>query len=319
MLFINLLIFSAACFLLFKSAGLFVKGAVGLADILKLPKVFVGATIVSLVTTAPEMAVSLIAGYKGKMGLAAGNAIGSAICNIGLVLGVGMIIRDIRLQKEDLKYRLPFLLCTLLVAYIFILDGVIDRIESLFMLLLMALFLAHNYILSIRKNAALQEKPTQDNKQKPSFAKSSVLFLSGGVFTLAIAHYGLLPSAVAIADILGVSGTLIGISLVAFGTSVPELFTTIVASQKRHGEIALGNVIGASIMDIFLLLGILGLMRPIPIDRQTLFFNMPFAFFIGALLFIMGFGKSGLSRGKGIVLIALYSVFIVVLYLFAYK
>lgn len=313
----NILIFLISGYLILKAATLFIKGAVDISLALKLSKVFIAITIVSLVTTMPELIVSATSSYIGQTGLAVGNVIGSCICNIGLVFAIGAIIRDVIIKKEDF-YRMTSLFIALFFVYFFISNGILSRIEGAMLLLLLILFLAFNYYLAKRFKENIDDNIRVEH-DKNILRKGIIYFLSGGILTLIIARYGLIHTGLNIANYFKVPPVVIGLSLVALGTSLPELFTIIVSSRKKHSEIVFGNIVGANVLNLFWVLGVSAIIRPLEIDRQTLTINMPIAVFITIVMFLLGFGRLKFNRKKGIVLLIVYVAYIISLFAFMYK
>jgi cation:H+ antiporter len=302
-----------------------VKGAIEVSAALALSKVLVGATLVSLITTTPEFAVSMTSSYVGQAGMAVGDAVGSCVCNIGLILAVGCIIRDITVRKDDVKYRIAYLVVALSVAYIFMSNGVINREDAVVMLALLAIFLIHNYnVVKKRRRKEhefyeLLDEAIGPRSDKASLRKGGISLLFGGVTTVLLAQYGLLVSGLNIATLFNVPPILIGLSLVAVGTSLPDLFVAVVSSRKQHGEIALGDVVGANILDLLGVLGIAALIRPLPVDTQTLDFNMPVVIFFTLTMLALA-GKSLQFRRKaGILLLGIYVTYLMVLFTFVYR
>lgn len=314
----HFIVFFAAGFLILKSADLFIKGALEISLSLRLSKVFIGATIVSIVTTTPELMVSSMSSAIGETGMAAGNAIGSCICNIGLVFAIGAIMKDVPVTKEDLKYKVAFLLVSLIAVYLLIIDGLLSKVEAIGLLFLFVIFIFINYRLAL-KGRIPTDITLQVSRSNHLLKKGIISFLLGGVFTVIIARYGLVYPGLAIADFLKVPPAVIGLSMIALGTSLPELFTTIVSSRKEHSEIALGNVVGASILNLLLVLGVSALINPLIIDRQTIVFNMPVAGLFGVMMLIMGFRNLRFSRFKGIIMLTIYVLYIAALFSIIYR
>jgi cation:H+ antiporter len=323
---LNFTIFIMASFFILTSTNVFVKGAVEVSAALKLSKVFVGATLVSLITTTPEFVVSLSSSYVGESGIAVGSVIGSCICNIGLIFGIGAITRDITGEREDLKYRVAFLLAALVIVYLVMLDGVVSREDAAVMVVLLILFLIYNYRLAIQSRrrieqeiAEIQQEETATPRSDATARKGLVLLLFGGVVTVLLARYGLVYTGLNIAMFFSVPPIVIGLSLLAIGTSLPELFTAFVSSRAQHGEIALGNVIGANTLNLFGVLGVAALVRPLTVDAPTLVFSMPVAIFITLVMLVLGGKMLQFSRKAGCVLLAIYITYIAVIVTLVYR
>jgi cation:H+ antiporter len=323
---LNFVIFFLAGFLILKSTDVFVKGAVEVSAALTLSKVLVGPTLVSLITTTPEFAVSATSSYVGQTSMAVGDAVGSCICNVGLILAVGCIIRDITVRRDDLKYRIVYLVVALSVAYLFMSSGVVGREDAVAMLALLIIFLVHNYSIVVVKHRRREQKlyelldeAVSQRRDKASLRKGVISLVFGGVTTVLLAQYGLLGSGLNIATLLNVPPILIGLSLVAVGTSLPDLFVAVVSSRKQHGEIVLGDVIGANILNLLGVLGIAALIRPLPVDTQTLEFNMPVAIFITLIMLALAGRSLQFRRKAGVLLLGVYVTYLIVLFTFVYR
>ncbi|MDI6732095.1 MAG: calcium/sodium antiporter [Candidatus Margulisbacteria bacterium] len=317
-MFFDLLVFFGAGFLIIKSADLFIKGAVEIADGLRLQKVFVAATIVSLVTTMPEFIVSASSSYIGQTGMAVGNAIGSCICNIGLVLAVGMILNVIAVEKRDFIQRMSVLLGGFALISLFSIDGTIDRLDAVILLICLGLYLYFEYRSAYKKRKEILLTVEFDGN-RTNLSQGIFLFIIGGIAIIVLARYGLVETGINIANLLNIPPIVIGLTLTALGTSLPELFTTVASSRRRLSEVSLGNTIGASVLNLLWVLGVAALIRPLPIDQQTLFFNLPAAIFISTVLLFLGLSGFKLDRKKGIILLGIYAAYIVGVYLFVYR
>ncbi len=316
-LFIQFLIFGVACGLIFKTTDLFIRGTVDLAEALHLPKIFVGVTLVSLVTTAPEFIVSVTSSYLGDSGMSVGNALGSCICNTGLIFAIGIMLKDIAVKKIEFKTKFPFLIGALILLFPFMFNGTISRPEATLLLAVFVVFLILNYRLVLQERNHLEELVHPDTK-KDLLKKGTLCFLIGGAGTVLLARYGMLNPGIAIAQAFHVPSIIIGLTLVAVGTSLPELFTAIISSQKGHGDIALGNVIGANLMNVLYILGTSALVRPLAIDRPTLIFSLPVALALTLLMFFLGLRRLRYNRRDGFILLGFYLLYVIVLISFLY-
>jgi cation:H+ antiporter len=313
----DFIIFSVACFFIYKTADMFVKGAVEVSLALKLSKVFIAVTLVSVITTMPELIVSVSSSYLGETGMSIGNAIGSCICNIGLVFAIGAILSDIKLKKDEFLNRMAILLTALLVVYIFSLSGTIGRNEGAVLLVLTGVFFGYNYYLALKNKKEIEHEISAEGI-KGNLANGTLLLVLGGFLTIILARFGLVSTGINIANFFHVPPILIGLTLVAVGTSLPELFTSIISSKSHHGEIIFGNVIGANMLNLLFVLGVAAIVRPQVIDRPTLMFNMPFALLMTMGMLVMGLFGMKFDRGKGLVLLALYAFYVCFIYVFIY-
>jgi len=314
----DFLIFSAACFFIYKTADIFVKGAVEVSIALKLSKVFVAVTIVSIITTMPEFIVSVSSSYLGETGMSIGNAIGSCICNIGLVFAVGAILSDIRIKKGEFLNRMFILLTAFIVVFIFSFGGVISREEGAVLLVLTGAFFAYNYFLALKNKKEIEEDIKKQGI-KGDLVGGAKLLVLGGFLTIILARYGLVSTGINIAGFFHVPPVLIGLTLVALGTSLPELFTSIISSRSKHGEIVFGNVIGANMLNLLFVLGVASIVRPQVIDKPTLLFNFPFAILLVLAMILLGLTGRKIDRNIGFVFLGLYLFYIIFLYAFIYN
>lgn len=314
----NYLILLIGFILLIKGADLFVDGASTIAKKLGIPPVIVGLTIVSLGTSAPELAVSLISSINGNNEIALGNVIGSNIFNALMVLGTTCIITPLIIKKASVKS--DFLVHTFitLLLFLFTFDSlffsnknVISRLDGGILLLLCAIYT----IFLIKKSKKSSNEITLEvaNDIENSNVKikvfNKIILMIIGVIGIVYGGNLVVNSATSIAYSLGMSEKLVGLTIVAIGTSLPELVTSIVAALKGENDIALGNVLGSNIFNILLILGLSSLINPIPVS-QTLMVDFIYLIFIS--IFMMGlifFNKSKekkLNRLEGALLIALY-------------
>ncbi len=315
---INLAIFFGAGFLIMKAADLFINGAVEISEGLNLPKILIAATIVSLVTTLPELIVSVSSSYLGQTGMAVGNAVGSCVCNVGLVLAVGAIIRAIPIERQDFIQRVAILLGSYILVYMLAFDGTIGRADAIILLIGLGFYLSFNYRQARQKRQEIIAFAGV-GEAKANLPRGILLFFGGGIAIIILARFGLVETGLNIANILNIPPIVIGLSLTALGTSLPELFTTIASSRRRHSEISLGNVIGSNVLNLLWVLGFAALVRPLSIDRQTVLFNLPAAILVTAILLLFGLNGRALGRKIGYILLGLYVAYISGLYLFIYR
>ncbi|MGL4108282.1 calcium/sodium antiporter [Clostridium sp. LP20] len=299
--------------LLIKGADIFVDGAAAIARKIGIPAVIVGLTIVSLGTSAPELAVSLISSIEGNNGITIGNVLGSNIFNSLVVLGGTTVVMPLIFKKSTIKR--DFIINTGVAVLVFLLtfglmtsdNNGLSRVDGI---ILLALCVAYVVILvSASKKESIKD---EYQEEEGSILKKTILIIVG-VLGIVIGGKLVVDSATSIAYSLGMSEKLVGLTIVAIGTSLPELVTSIVAALKGEKEIALGNVLGSNIFNILLILGASATIMPIPVGRPL---AVDFLFFIGITLFIgllIFFNKKEekkLTRGEGILLILLYIAYV---------
>ena len=252
--------------LLYFGADYLIKGCVGIARKLHIPELVIGLTLVAFGTSAPEFVVSINAVWSGKGDIALGNIVGSNICNIALILGLCALIKPLAVNKKIFKMDLPIMLIStvLLSAFLYLSHGV-NRWQSAIFMLLMAGFIAWQCrsALTNREEAeALKAELEESAGDKTYGIPVLLIMIAGGLAGLVFGAQFFVNGAVCAARMLGVSEAVIGLSIVAFGTSLPELATSLVASFKGEGDIAIGNVVGSNIFNILFILGIAPLVRP---------------------------------------------------------
>lgn len=284
------------------------KSSVGLSSKLKISKIIVGLTVVSFATSAPEMIVSVQAALNGFPDIAIGNVVGSNIANIGLVLGVVLLINAINVDASFYSTDWPTKMIASTLLFVFlVIDGVLSRIEGFIFIAILVVFL----IILIKKNKKVVLE-IESEEEDLSYLKIVVLLFLGG-FALWAGSELLVTGAVNLAKHLGVSERVIAITVVSIGTSIPELASSIIAAIKKELDISIGNIIGSNIFNILSVLGITAIIHPIDhvdvrIVHQDIFWMLGFAF---VLLPLVVFPKRGsLSFKEGTLLLLAYGVFL---------
>ncbi|PPK95021.1 cation:H+ antiporter [Nonlabens xylanidelens] len=293
-----------------------VRSSVGLSLKLSLSRMIIGLTVVSFATSAPELIVSIQAAMDGSSGIALGNVIGSNIANIGLVLGVTALIAPLAIDKDFFKFNWPWMIVFSLLLFVFLFfNHDINRFEGAALLLLLIVFL----VLLIRRARKMPEAVAVDDDLKESKWWKIFLFLSLGGAALWIGSELLVKGAVDIAESLEIPESIIAVSMVAIGTSVPELAASVIAALKKEKAISLGNLIGSNIFNIASVLGITSLIQPITISGENsglisndIFWMLGFAFIMLPLAFIPK--TYSIGRFKGIFLMASYVLFVYLIF-----
>ena len=299
------------------SADRFVIGAAATAKNLGMSPMLIGLTVVSLGTSAPEMLVSGIAAYTGSGGLAIGNALGSNIANIGLVLGATALIAPLPVKTGLMRKELPLLLAVSLGAGLVLMDlrlGLIDGI-----MLISGLFITLFLFSRFQKSADPEEVEHEEEELPDLPAKAAIGWLLVGLVLLAGSSRLLVWGATEIATAIGVSDLVIGLTIVAIGTSLPELAASIASALKGHHDIAIGNVVGSNIFNLLAVMSLPGLIQPIEFDAIVLWRDYgTMMLFTGALLafaYLLGRGK--INRPEGCLLLCGYSGYLGLLYYMA--
>lgn len=309
---LNLLLLIFGFTLLIKGADFFVEGASGIAEKLKIPQLVIGLTIVAMGTSAPEAAVSITGALNGVSDIAVGNVIGSNILNILIILGITSIITSIPVQKSTLVIEIPFVI---IISIIFLLFGLNDNqitfIEGIIFFILFIGYLAYLFILTKKDKNENNKDEFEIEKDKEEKTVLELIVLS--VIGVAIIVWGsnlAVNAATEIAKIVGLSERIIGLTIVALGTSLPELVTSITAAKKGNADIAIGNVVGSNIFNILFVLGISALI--IPITFETKFVIDAIISIAATLLLLISIAKNKkLTRPAGIVMVLCYSIYLI--------
>ena len=290
-----------------------VRGAVKLAEHLGISSLVIGITVVALGTSAPELVVSSLAAIRGHTQIALGNVIGSNIINIGLVLGLSAVISPIAVRRETLRRDIPIVIAvTIGVVVMAWLGDQIGRVDGVVLLLVFAAYSVMSYRIAVRE----QERATaMPGWERPELKVRHVVFLVGGTLLLAAGAEGMVRGAVGVAEDLGISHRVIGMTIVAFGTSVPELAASLVAAKHGEGDLALGNVLGSNLYNALLILGTTALIAPVPSSLHASFLDFFFFVLFALMLVPMSWFGRRFGRGDGVVILVVYAVFNVLIVL----
>ena len=290
--------------LLIKGADFFIKGASSLALKFKIPQIVIGLTIVAMGTSAPEASVSINSALKGITGVAIGNVLGSNIVNVLLILGLTSAICALKLQKNSVKYEMPFVFfITLLLCGAGYYLQTLDRVCGVIMLLLFGAFLAYLF-----KMAQSSKDEPQENLPKPMSPWMMLIYIIGGLAALVYGSDLTVNSAIDIAHRLSISDRIIGLTIVAIGTSLPELVTCVIAALKKQPDLAVGNIIGSNIFNILFVLGLTCVIQPVGFDPAFILDGIV-AIISVILLFAYTIGDRKLTRWEGCSLLMLYAVY----------
>jgi len=290
--------------MLSKGAAVLVDGASAMARKLNVPEIIIGLTIVACGTSAPEAAVSISSVIQGAAGVGIGNILGSNIANILLILGVSALITNLYVHKNTVFYEIPFVVfISLLLMFLGWQYRAVYRGGALVLCVLFLLFLL--YLFAVAK----KHKDTVAAIENMSTMKM-IAFVLFGIVALVIGAKVTVNSAVDIARALNISERVIGLTVIAFGTSLPELVTCIVAAIKKHSDLVIGNIIGSNIFNILFVLGITGLIKPIPFENAFLVDSV-WGIVSAVLLWIFVVRDRKLTKGEGALFLALYTAYIV--------
>jgi cation:H+ antiporter len=311
---LDLILFIAGLLLLYYGAEYLVTGSSRLALSFGVRPLIVGMTIVAFATSMPEMTVTLMASLKGSSDIAAGNIVGSNIANIGLILGVAALLAPMTIAKTTLSRELPYMLFVSVVVYFLAADGQLSFLDGVILFSLLLAFLGYCLTLA-RKSYLISQSETTDISQEKLRRKTDWFLIIFGIIGLCVGAEMMVRSAVSMARTIGISELVIAMSVVALGTSLPELAASTVSAWKGEMDLSIGNVIGSNIFNLLFVLGIAPMIRPIGIDASLLSVQIPvmLAFSVGLIILVVR--RRQLSRRSGALLLCGYLFFILTLFL----
>ena len=292
----------------------FVDSSIHIGRVLHVPRFVIGGTLVSLATTTPELVVSATASALGDSGIALGNAIGSSICNIGLIVGTVALITTVKVDQRDFTNRASWMSAAGFLVVAFSWDRTISRLLGALLLLLALAYLYLDYR-AIRRVRSTRDTAERESGDEESLVRSVLVFVVGAVM-IVIGSRFLVTSGQALATAFGIPSAIIGFSVVAVGTSLPELVTGVAAARKGVPDLALGNIIGANVLNLLLIVGLSGIIHPLTLEGFTQWYAFPWmgVFFVGIITLIRRNGLIGPKGGGGLlILYALYVVGLVAL------
>lgn len=291
------------------SAESLVKGAVGLAAKLGISPLVIGLTVVAFGTSAPELSVSVIAAISGNPDLTTGNIVGSNIANIGLILGTGVLMTPLLKDNELVTLELPFLVFSGVTAWIFSFSGTINRIQGLVLFTSFCLYLWVVFAKKGRKQIPEEELDTVRTKDEVNISKM-IIYVIAGLVGLIAGSKLLVWGAVVVARYVGISELVIGLTLTALGTSLPELAATVAAARKGHGEIILGNVLGSNLANVCAVLGPTAVIHPINVNSEVIRRDFPIMLLFTLALVLFFFKGKHFGKLTGIVFLSSYLIYI---------
>ena len=292
---------------LIKGADWFVEGAAKLAGRFGIPQLVIGLTIVAMGTSLPEAAVSIQGAWKGTAGIAVGNVLGSNIFNVLVILGLTALIMALPLQRSTMLVEIPYMLFVTIALLVLGVSGAcISRVDGAVLWVLFLIYLGYLWWM-VKKNK--EEQP--DEQEQTSVCKCMILLVAGVVLIVAGSHFTV-DGACGLAQMAGISERVIGLTIVACGTSLPELVTSLVAAKKKHADIAIGNIVGSNIFNILFVIGTAALITPISFE-QVFIPDAWIAFAAGVLLLAGVVRRQRLTRACGALMLACYIGYLVYL------
>jgi cation:H+ antiporter len=309
---INIALLALGFLLLAKGADWFVDGASGIATKLKIPQIVIGLTIVAMGTSAPEAAVSISSAIKGNADITIGNVVGSNILNVLIILGISSVIAVLAVQKSTTWVDIPVTIGATVILLLMGLDGTISLPDGIVMILCFIAYLAYLFIMT-KKNPPKEDAPAVNTNKKHFLLKAIVMTVVGLVAIVWGSDLSV-DGATALAKLFGVSDRVIGLTIIALGTSLPELFTSVAAAIKKNSDIAVGNIVGSNIFNILIVVGVSSVITPVPFDKPFIIDTVvALVAMVLLLVFCIAFKK--LNRFAGIVMLSCYAGYFVYLLL----
>jgi cation:H+ antiporter len=296
--------------ILYYGAEGLVFGASSLAKRLGISALVIGLTIVSIGTSMPELLVSIKAAMNGQSAISIGNALGSNLFNIGIILGLSAIIYPLLAKKQLLKFDVPVMILTSVLFLLLFLDSKISRIEAILMVILFLSYTTYLLVSSKRKHNINPNRDEDDDIKLTKHWALDILFIVVGLVALVWGSDLLVVNAIIIAERLGMSEAMIGLTIVSAGTSMPELATSAVAAFKKRTDIAIGNIVGSNIFNILLILGVAGIIQPISTPDIN-YIDALVVVALGVLLWLFMKMSASIRRWQGVVFIVLYVLYII--------
>lgn len=310
---LNVLFILVGIVLVLWGADRLTDGAVAVAEKMKMPQIVIGLTIVAMGTSMPEFCVSLVSALKGTTDLAVGNIVGSNIFNTLLIVGVSAWVAPMTILKSTVRKDIPFALFASVILLVMCLDGNISRLDAgiLFVLFLVFMYVTLKGAKTKDDDTAAKTDSIEDNK-KPMAAWLSIVWIIVGLACLIGGSNLFVEGATKVAEHIGVSEAVIGLTIVAGGTSLPELATSVVSARKGNSGIAIGNVLGSNVFNILAILGVTGVITPMHLQGITML-DLSMMVFSTLLVWLFSFTKYKIARWEGIVLTIVFIGYMIVL------
>jgi len=315
---LNILLIIIGFILLIKGADFLVSGSSKIAKKFHIPEIIIGLTIVSIGTSMPELFVSITSAVEGYSDMALGNVIGSNICNLLLILGLSSVIRPIKFQKETRIIELPLsLLLTIIFWIICFSNNFISKAEGILLLVLFLGFIIYTIYMGLHgdKNEKKSQEVLKEEKGK-FFIFKNIFYIIIGIIALKYGGDFVVDNSVEIAELFNISDAIISLTILAIGTSLPELVTSVTAAIKGNSDIAIGNIIGSNIFNMLMIIGVSASIKPITYNPS---YNIQMIILLIAIVFLALFPfikpKNEMSRGNGIVYIITYIVYMILLFI----
>ncbi len=311
---LQVLILALGFVCLIKGSDWFVDGSSSIAAKFGIPQLVIGLTIVAIGTSSPEAAVSITAALGGNADITVGNIYGSNILNIFIILGLSAAIVPIAISPSTIRYETPFLIGVSIIMVLLGLDGTLGLVDGLIFIALLIVYFVYLFKMAKKGSSAAEtadKKETEEQNKEISIPKS-IIFAIIGLALIILGSNLTVDSATKIAEAIGISERFIGLTVVALGTSLPELFTSVSAARKGNADIAIGNVVGSNLFNILFVIGLSSLITPVPF-ASNFFFDAVVSIVAAILLFIFCFNDKYLRRWEGAVLLACYAAYFIMI------
>lgn len=315
-MFIKTILFLIGFVLITKGADIFINCTVDIGKKTKISEIILGATIVSFATTLPELTVSLFASLDGHTTMSLGNAVGSIICNTGLVLGLVAFISPFSVDKKMFFSKSVLLLICVILLLLLGIDKSITQTDSIVLLAMLAIYMYSNYRSVVEKGSKSRVNNTskvKGNNNLGEWIRIALLFALGLIMMI-LGSRLLVDNGVIIAEWIGVPQGVISLTVIALGTSLPELVSSLTAIKKNHHAISVGNILGANILNIVSVIGISSIPNDIPILSQNMRIDFPFMIVLLLILILPTIKKNKLYRFQGLIMLIVYLIYIGTLY-----
>ena len=312
----DILILLVGLALIIKGGDWFVSASVRIAELLDMPRVVIGSTLVSLTTTSPELVVSIMSGIRQESGLAVGNAVGSCICNIGMILGLSAVMRHIHVHLRVLRTPMIAMLASGVLLVLLTMDLLLSQWQGMILVGLGVVYFAYDFLhhkYAARPSEHREARTVGEQVVADTWIESpwgaTLQFLIGAALVI-VGSKLLVDSSVSLAERFGVASIIIGLSVVAIGTSLPELVTAITSARKNVSDLAVGNVLGANVANLTLVVGTAASINDVSMSRATQLYNFPALMLLMLFLGGMILFTRGLSRRNGMIMLGFYVLYL---------
>ncbi|MBU0625530.1 calcium/sodium antiporter [Patescibacteria group bacterium] len=311
----SILLFAVGIALLYKGALLLIENATKLARNFGLPLILIGFTIVAFGTSLPELIIGIFSGLAGENSLTLGNVLGGNMVNLGVALGLTALIAPIGLPAKNHRFELYSLVFALAILYMLLRDGLLSRFDGLILVTMAIVF-----ILAVIREATTMSKVERVIKRTITIKRRrerlyNIIAIAAGLALLFIGARMTVVNAVSLARLAGVSEVLIGLTLIALGTSLPEILTTIISAIKKTEQLSIGNIIGSNVMNVLLILGVSVLISPIEINQTVWQYDLPFLLLTTLIFISIVRSSRKISRREGLLLLSAYVIYVLFAFL----